>query len=80
MTSSSRLKHAAAGLLDSLISRSNDVDGYSAPGLLYRDAGAPLHTMQVDLFTQAAQSVSNAVTRMVAYYAAILRAALQKKA
>lgn len=79
MTSHSRLKHTAAGLLGSLMSRNNDVDGHWAPGLLYRDAYGPPHTLEVDLLTHAGRPTSDAASRMAANYAAILRVALQRQ-
>lgn len=74
----SRLQHAAAGLLSSLISRNNDVDGFWAPGLLYRDAALAPHIVQVDLLTGASQPASAPARLTAACYATCLRTAVEK--
>ena len=76
----SRLKHAAAGILGSLISRNNDVNGYWAPGVLYRDASAPPHMMELDMLTVSSQPASDGGKLVAACYAAFLRDALEKQA
>lgn len=80
MKARSRLKHAAAGLLGSLISRNNDINGYWAPGLLYRDTSAPPHLMELDMLTVSSQPSSHSGTLVAACYAAFLRDALEKQA
>ena len=38
MATRKRLMHVAAGMADSFIGRNNDLHGYRAPGLMYREA------------------------------------------
>ena len=79
MKARSRLNHVAAGLLGSLVSRKNDVDGYWAPGLLFHDASASPHAMTLDLLTGSSSPESNAGKLMMASYSLFLRAALAKQ-
>lgn len=75
----SRLKHVAAGLLGSLISRNNDVNGYWTPGLLYRDVSAPPHAVEMDLLSRISRPASDCTELMVARYVTFLRAAMEKQ-
>ncbi len=75
----SRLKHAAAGLLGSLISRNNDVNGYWAQGPLYRDASAPPHVMALDLLSGSSYPICKSARLVAASYAPFLRAALERQ-
>lgn len=79
MKARSRLKHAAAGLLGSLISRNNDVSGYWAPGLLYHDASAPPHVMEIDILTNSSKPSSEAAKIVAGRYSLFLRSALAKQ-
>ena len=74
----SRLKHAAAGMLGSLVSRNNDVNGHWAPGLLYCDASEQPHVVQLDLLTQAVPAAGRAAELVAVSYAQFLRLALEK--
>lgn len=75
----SRLKHVASALLGSLISRNNDVHGYWAPGVLYRDASTPPHLMELDLLTCSSHPASDAAKLVAACYATFLRNAMEKQ-
>lgn len=74
----SRLKHAAAGLLGSLIHRNNDVAGCWAPGLLYRDIGPAPAAIHVDLLTGTSQPDNHPARMMAARYTLSVRTALAK--
>ncbi|WP_426197030.1 hypothetical protein [Massilia sp. DWR3-1-1] len=74
----SRLRHAAAGMLASLLGRNNDIEGYWAPGLLYRELGAPPHTVEIDLLAQAARPPCHCGALLAQRYSLFLRAALAK--
>lgn len=76
----SRLKHVAAGLAHSLISRNNGLSGDWAMGLLYSDASAPPHHIDLDMLTGASTPPSMHATAMAANYLPFIRAALAKKA
>ena len=78
MKARSRLKHAAAGLLGSLLSRNNDVNGYWGPSLLYRDANASHDLMELDLLTGQSQPDSEAAKLVAARYTTFLCDALKK--
>ena len=78
MPTRSRLKHAAAGLLGRLISRNNDIDGYWAPGWLYRNVSAPPHRVELDLLTGQAQPPSHYASVMLEHCVAFLRPALSR--
>jgi hypothetical protein len=79
MKARSRLKHTAAGLLGSLISRNNDVNGYWAPGMLYRDVCTPPHGIELNLLTCSSEPSSEVAKTVMAYYATFLRLAVIKK-
>jgi hypothetical protein len=76
---SKKLNHVAAGLLASFVSRNNDVDGYWAPGVLYREAAVQGHATVLDLLTPAALAPSPSVRSVVQHYAPFLRHALDKQ-
>ena len=79
MKSHSRLKHSAAGLLGSLISRNNDVNGYWAPGLLYHDVVPEPHLMELDLLTGSSLPPSRTAVWVATSYSIFLRDALAKQ-
>lgn len=72
-----KLKHAAAGLAGSFVSRNNDVGGYWAPGLLYRDAAAGL-AVQLRLTDRTATPSTAAAMLVTRNYAEFLQHALRK--
>jgi hypothetical protein len=72
----SRLKHAAAGLSSSFISRNNDLNGHWALGLLYKDA--PPHTLALDLLSSSSQPSSDHASQLAERYGIFLRTALGK--
>ncbi|MQA42279.1 hypothetical protein [Rugamonas aquatica] len=72
-----KLKHAAAGLAGSFVGRNNDVGGYWAPGLLYRDAAADL-TVQLRLEDCTATPSTPATMLVARTYADFLRRALRR--
>lgn len=74
----SRLKHAAAGMLGSLINRNNDINGYWAPGVLYHDVSAAPNAMEIDLLSGAAQPAGANATLIAAVYTVFLRTALKR--
>lgn len=74
----SRLKHAAAGLLGSLISRNNDVNGFWAMGLLSRDAILPPHRMEINFIDGSSSPASKNARLMAACYASFLRKAMSR--
>ncbi|OEZ99921.1 hypothetical protein [Duganella sp. HH101] len=77
MSLNKKLKHAAAGLATSFVSRNNDVGGYWAPGLLYRDAAAGL-AVQLRLTDRTAAPATPAAMLVMRNYAEFLRRALRK--
>ena len=75
----SRLKHVAAGTVKSIVGRNNDVNGYWAPGLLFRDAiAASTLTVELNLLLESARPASACADIVVARYAIYVRKALQK--
>lgn len=74
----SRLKHAAAALANSLISRNNDVNGHWAPGLLYQNVLTPPCIIEVDLLGLQSIPPSQSAAQMAANTAAFPRTALAK--
>ncbi len=72
----SRLKHAAAGMLSSVISRNNDVNGYWALGLMYQDVNTPPYILELDLLRGVSQPVSDCADVVAERYAKFLRSAL----
>ncbi len=79
MRARSRLKHAAAGLLGSLISRNNDINGYWGPGLLYRDVSHSPHTIDIDLLAGTSEPASDSANIMAGSYVRFLSEALQRQ-
>lgn len=79
MKSRSRLKHAAAGLLGWIVSRNNDVNGYWAPGLLYRDVLEAPHVIELNLLRGTSRPDSDSAKLMAAYSATFLNTALQRQ-
>jgi hypothetical protein len=75
----SRLKHVAAGLLGSFISRYNQVGGHWALGLLYSDVNEPPHYIEFDLLSSATQPAGACASVVAERYAIFLRAALEKQ-
>ncbi len=75
----SRLKHVAVGLIDTFISRYNDVGGHWALGLLYQDVSAPPQTLELDLLNLTAHPAGDCAAVVVERYAIYLRAALKKQ-
>lgn len=71
-----RLRHLAAGLLASFISRNNDVEGYWAPGMLY--AQLPGSAVRLDLLRWNAEPASAAAVTVARNYGERLRRALPK--
>ena len=72
------LKHTAAGLLDSFVSRNNDVIGYWAPGVLYTETRATGMRVGLDLIRVAAQPGTPAVLATAHYWSGFLRDALRR--
>ena len=73
-----RLKHVAAGIADSFISRNNDLFGFWAPGLMYQEvAGAP-RLIVLDLLTEHADPVMPNCESVARNYAAFMRLALTR--
>lgn len=75
----SRLKHVAAGLIDTFISRYNDVGGHWALGLLYRDVSASPQTLELNLLDRTAHPAGDCAAVVVERYAIYLCAALKKQ-
>lgn len=75
MISRKKLRHVAAGLLASFISRNNDLAGYWAPGLLYRECGADL-CVRLNLLAPGAAPSPRIATAAARQYAEFLRRAL----
>ncbi len=75
----SRLKHVAAGLLGSFISRYNDVGGHWALGLLYSDVKEPPHYIEFDLLSDSPHPAGACASTVAARYAIFLRAALERQ-
>lgn len=79
MTRYTKIKHVAAGLLQSFVSRNNDVGGFWALGVLYCEVGATGDVCHLNLLDGTAAS-STANGELVAKnYAAFLRSALLAK-
>jgi len=72
------LKHTAAGLLDSFVSRNNDFIGYWAPGVLYTETLATGMRVELDLLRVAAQPGTPASLAAAQYWSAYLRDALHR--
>ena len=72
------LKHAAAGLLDSFMSRNNDFIGYWAPGVLYAETRARGKQLELDLLAAAAHPATPAATGAACVWAGFLRDALAR--
>lgn len=73
-----RLKHVAAGAADSFISRNNDLSGYWAPGLMYRDVETPPHRVKLDLLSGCAEPATPSCSRMARKYARFAQVAAAK--
>lgn len=65
-------------MLQSFISRNNDIEGYWALGQLYDEHGASLDPLTLDLLGEAARSRGVYAQAIVKRYALYLRAALLK--
>lgn len=74
-----RLRHVAAGIADSFICRNNDLAGYWAPGLMYREAEAQPHTILLDLMSELAEPAAPHCLQVARKYAAYMRVAAAKK-
>jgi len=72
------LKHTAAGLLDSFVSRNNDFIGYWAPGVLYAETRATGMRVELDLVRVAAEPGTPAALAAAQYWSAYLREALHR--
>ena len=68
------LRHVAAGLLGSFISRNNDIGGYWALGVLCAEAGA--HAVELRLTERLATPPAPACMAVAATYAGFLRRAM----
>ena len=73
----SSLKHAAGALLSKFLSRNNDLDGFWAPGMLYREVPSAPHCIAFDLKTSSAQPLSEVTAVASRTYSAWLRRALK---
>ncbi|GGY77581.1 hypothetical protein ACFFTM_10250 [Pseudoduganella plicata] len=71
-----RLRHLAAGLLDSFVGRNNDVEGYWAPGMLY--AQLPGCVVRLDLLRWDAEPATDVTVTVARNYGEQLRRALPK--
>ncbi|MEW6762416.1 MAG: hypothetical protein AB1437_16465 [Pseudomonadota bacterium] len=72
------LKHTAAGLLDSFVSRNNDFIGYWAPGVLYTETRATGMRAELDLIRAAARPDTPAALAAAHYWSGYLREALRR--
>lgn len=72
----SRLKHAAGPVLSKFLGRNNDLHGFWAPGLLYRELNAAPHCLTFDLKNASAQPAGDAATLLATRYSAWLRTAM----
>ena len=72
------LRHTAAGLLDSFVSRNNDYIGYWAPGVLYTETGEAGMRVELDLIRVAAQPGTPAALTAARYWSGYLRNALRR--
>jgi hypothetical protein len=70
------LRHTAAGLLDSFMSRNNDYIGYWAPGVLYTETRACDKQVELDLLAAGAHPGTPAATGAARFWAGFLRDAL----
>jgi hypothetical protein len=75
----SLLRHVAAGLLQSFVSRNNDLGGYWAPGVLYIDADATCQTVRLNLLDGTAAPLTTNTAQAARNYSEFLRRALLKK-
>lgn len=78
MGTNKKLKHAAAGLACCFVGRNNDVGGYWALGLLYRDAPADL-VVQLRLTDRSATPSTPATLQVARNYAEFLGRALRRQ-
>lgn len=74
-----KLRHVAAGLLGSFVSRNNNVDGYWAIGVLYLEAAASDNIVQLRLLEREAAPPSATTMLVASNYAEFLRRALIKQ-
>lgn len=74
-----RLNHVAAGMASAFIGRNNDLDGYWAPGLMYRELTGSSPEVVLDLLDGSARPGLPDCTRVACRYAALMRLALAKK-
>lgn len=77
MATRKRLMHVAAGMADSFISRNNDLHGYWAPGLMYREIGTAPCSVVLDLLAVQAEPANCA--QVARKYAALMRLALSRQ-
>lgn len=71
-----RLMHVAAGMADSFISRNNDLHGYWAPGLMYREIDKAPCSVVLDLLAAYAAPETACCAQIARNYAAFMRLAL----
>ncbi|NHZ92684.1 hypothetical protein F2P45_27300 [Massilia sp. CCM 8733] len=79
MTRLKTFHHVAAGLLQSFVSRNNDVGGFWAFGVLYGEASAPDFSFKLSLLDGGAAPSTPASAIVASTYAAFLQRALQAK-
>lgn len=79
MASRKHFNHMAAGLLQSFVSRSNDVGGYWALGVLYRAVQGEAKSVELDLLSETATPACPACLAVARHYAAFLRNAAARK-
>jgi hypothetical protein len=65
-------------MLSSILGRNNDVEGYWAPGLLYRELASP-HTVELDLLLGTATPPGAYAGVQLARYTGYFRSALLKQ-
>ena len=76
---SKKLNHIAAGVLASFVGRNNDVGGYWALGVLYREAASNGNTVALDLLAPDTAAPSPAAASAARHYAQFLHGALQRQ-
>lgn len=74
-----RLNHVAAGLLSSFYSRCNEVDGFWALGMLYKEVLEAPHCVTLDLLSRTAMPARCSALYVTGRYAEFLERALAKK-